>query len=381
VSSVALKISVISEVMEEERTLTGAVDVHHHAVPREYADALARLGVTKGLGVRLPKWDPDRSLKVMDGAGIAAAVLSISAPGVYFPGVDGALRVARELARRTNEICAGVVAGHPGRFGAFATLPLPDVDAALGEIAYALDELLLDGVILLSNYDGHYLGDPRFDALFAELDRRRAVVFVHPQSPPAAPGSHLNLPEAMLDVCFDTTRTAFSLIVNGVTKRYPGIRFVLAHAGGAVPYLAGRVSVTAGMLAELRGAAPVLAEGMGRMMSVSHRLEQRMPEQLDYYLRFKHNVLPEGPDHFLGRFYYDTALAASPHAFASLLTVADTGHIVFGTDYVFATDAAVPATVRGVLDYAGFGPDDLAAIGHRTAAALFPGLLAGAGAG
>jgi hypothetical protein len=120
---------------------------------------------------------------------------------------------------------------------------------------------------------------------------------------------------------------------------------------------------------------------MGRMMSVSHRLEQRMPEQLDYYLRFKHNVLPEGPDHFLGRFYYDTALAASPHAFASLLTVADTGHIVFGTDYVFATDAAVPATVRGVLDYAGFGPDDLAAIGHRTAAALFPGLLAGAGAG
>jgi predicted TIM-barrel fold metal-dependent hydrolase len=324
----------------------------------------------------LPRWDAGKSLKVMDAHGIAAAVLSISAPGVYFPGVDGALGVARELARRTNEICAAVVADHPGRFGAFATLPLPDVDAALEELAHALDELRLDGVVLLSNYDGYYLGDPRFDRLFDELDRRRTVVFVHPQSPPAAAGSHLNLPEAMLDVCFDTTRTAFSLIVNGVTKRYPDVRFVLAHAGGAVPFLAGRVAVTAGMLADLRGVAPVVAEGVGKILSVSHRLEERMPEQLDYYLRFKRNVLPEGPDHYLSRFYYDTALAASPHAFASLLTVADTAHIAFGTDYVFATEAAVPATIRGIKDHAGFTPEDLAAIGHGTALALFPALAA-----
>lgn len=358
--------------------LPGAVDVHHHAVPREYADALGRLGVTKGLGVRLPRWDAGSSLRVMDAHGIAAAVLSISAPGVYFPEVDGALEVAEQLAHRTNEICAAVIADHPGRFGAFATLPLPDVDAALEELAHALDELGLDGVVLLSNYDGYYLGDPRFDRLFAELDRRQTVVFVHPQSPPAAPGSHLNLPEAMLDVCFDTTRTAFSLIVNGTTKRHPNVRFVLAHAGGAVPYLAARVGITASMLEDLKGAAPVVADGLGRIFSISHRLAERMPEQLDYYLRFKRNVLPEGPDHFLRRFYYDTALAASPHAFASLLTVADTSHILFGTDYVFATEAAVPTTIRGVLDHSGFTPQDIDAIGHRSALALFPNLAIGA---
>jgi predicted TIM-barrel fold metal-dependent hydrolase len=354
--------------------LPGAVDVHHHAVPRDYADALGRLGITKGLGVRLPMWNAGSSLRVMDAHGIDAAVLSISAPGVYFPEVAGALVVARELARRTNEIFAATIADHPGRFGAFATLPLPDVDAALAELAYALDDLRLDGVVLLSNYDGYYLGDPRFDRLFAELDRRGVVVFVHPQSPPAAVGSHLNLPEAMLDVCFDTTRTAFSLIVNGVTKRHPDVRFVLAHAGGAVPYLAGRVGITASMLENLKGAAPVVADGLGRIFSISHRLAERMPEQLDYYLRFKRNVLPEGLDHFLGRFYYDTALAASRHAFTSLLTVADTSHILFGTDYVFATEAAVPATIRGVQDYAGFTPEDVDAIGHGSALTLFPGL-------
>ncbi|OLT22919.1 hypothetical protein BJF78_32865 [Pseudonocardia sp. CNS-139] len=105
-----------------------------------------------------------------------------------------------------------------------------------------------------------------------------------------------------------------------------------------------------------------------------------MPEQLDYYLRFKRNVLPEGPDHFLGRFYYDTALAASPHAFASLLTVADTSHILFGTDYVFATAAAVPATIRGVRDYPGFTPEDVDTIGHGSALALFPTSPPGPGA-
>ncbi len=129
---------------------------------------------------------------------------------MHFKDCDPSGRIATSLARRMNELCADLVRGHPGRFGAFATLPLPDVDAALAELAYSLDELHLHGVVLLTNYDGYYLGDPRFDHLFAELDRRGAVVFVHPQSPPGQEMSHLGLPEAMLDVCFDTTRTAFS---------------------------------------------------------------------------------------------------------------------------------------------------------------------------
>ena len=192
----------------------GWIDVHHHIVPKDYVKALSKLGVTAGLGVALPKWDVHKALDVMDEHGIASAVVSISAPGVYFGGRDRALEIAAELSRQTNEFCAELIREHPGRFGAFATLPLPDVDAALKELAHSLDELRLDGVVLLSNYDGYYLGDPKFDALFAELNRRKAVVFVHPQSPPAAKDFHLGLPEAMLDVCFDTTRTAFSLIVS-----------------------------------------------------------------------------------------------------------------------------------------------------------------------
>ncbi len=355
----------------------GLIDVHHHIVPREYARALAKLGVTKGLGVALPKWEVDKSLAVMAENGVSSAIVSISAPGVYFAGSDRRSAVARELSRQTNEICAELISDHPGCFGAFATLPVPDIDAALDELAYSLDELKLSGVILLSNYDGYYLGDPRFEELFAELNRRKTVVFVHPQSAPGQEQSHLDLPEAMLDVCFDTTRTAFSLIVNGVTKRYPDIPFILAHAGGAVPYLAGRVGITASMLASLKGAAPVLADGIGKAFSVSRRLEEKMPEQLSYYLRFKHNVLPEGPDHFLRRFYYDTALSASPHCFASLLTVTDCSHIVFGTDYVFATEAAVPATIAGIRNHDGFTRDEVGLIERDNALALFPGLREG----
>jgi len=353
---------------------SGLIDVHHHIVPKEYVRALSKLGVTKGLGVQLPKWDVSKTLDVMDEHGIASSVLSISAPGVYFPTNDRRSAIAKDLSRQTNEFCAGLMREHPRRFGAFAILPAPDIDAALEELAYSLDELELNGVILLTNYDGYYLGDPRFDELFAELNRRKAVVFIHPQSPPGQEQSHLGLPEAMLDVCFDTTRTTFSLIINGVTKNYPDICFILAHAGGAVPYMAGRVDITASMLANLKGAAPVVADGIGKIFSVAHALEERMPDQLSYYLRFKKNVLPEGPDHFLSRFYYDTALSASPHCFSSLLTITACSHIVFGTDYIFATEAAVPATIAGIHNHDGFSADDIRAIERDTALTLFPTL-------
>jgi 6-methylsalicylate decarboxylase len=359
--------------MEAGMTASGLIDVHHHIVPKAYAKTLAKLGVAKGLGVQLPKWEAQKSLDVMDAHGIATAVVSISAPGVYFPGTDRCSSIAAQLSRETNEFCADLKREHPGRFGAFATLPMPDVDAALDELAYSHDELGLDGVILLTNYEGYYLGDQRFGELFAELNRRRTVVFVHPQTPPGQHCSHLDLPEAMLDVCFDTTRTAFSLIVNGITKNYPNIRFILAHAGGAVPYLAGRVAITSAMLAELQGAMPAIADGIGKIYTTLH-VEDKMPSQLSYYLRFKQNALPEGADHYLARFSYDTALSASPHCFASLLTVTDPSHILFGTDYIFATDAAVPATITGIHDYVDFLDRDVRAIERENALQLFPAL-------
>ncbi|MEV5051250.1 amidohydrolase family protein [Arthrobacter sp. LAR12-1-1.1] len=122
-------------------TTWAAIDLHHHVVPREYAKALSKLGVTEGLGVQLPKWEASKALDVMDAHGIARSVVSISAPGVYFPAKDPTSAVAKQLSRAMNEACAALVRDHPGRFGVFATLPVPDVDAALEELRYAFDEL------------------------------------------------------------------------------------------------------------------------------------------------------------------------------------------------------------------------------------------------
>src|SRR5882757_5344319 len=153
----------------QNREMLGLIDVHHHIVPDEYVKALSSKGITKGLGVPLPKWGLDTTLEVMDENGIATAIVSISAPGVYFANINEPVKFAKELSRRTNEICAELLSSRPGRFGAFATLPVPDVDAALEELEHALDKLKLDGVIFLSNYDGYYLGDLKFEKLFAEL--------------------------------------------------------------------------------------------------------------------------------------------------------------------------------------------------------------------
>jgi predicted TIM-barrel fold metal-dependent hydrolase len=314
------------------------IDLHHHIVPEEYVSALAKIGVNASLGRGFPEWDVKEDLDVMDRNGISSAILSVSAPGVYFKDTGRPLEIARDLSRQTNEICAGLVGDHPERFGAFATLPLPDVDAALEEIRYSLDILKLDGVTLFSNYDGYYLGDPRFDGLLSELNRRKAVVFVHPCTPPGMETSHLGFPEMMMDVCFDTTRTAYSLALNGMLRKYPDIRFILAHAGGAVPYLAGRVKMAAA-----------------------------------FGTRFK-DAIPDGLEYYLKRFYYDTALSAFPYAFASLKELAGSPQIVFGTDYPFAQAVAVPFTIKGLREYAGFNARDVAAIEGGNATNLFPRL-------
>lgn len=350
------------------------IDVHHHIVPKEYVSSLSDKGVKKGLGVQLPGWSANKAIEVMDKNGIASSIISISAPGVYFKDKDPQAEFAKTLSRKTNEICAHLIKDYPKRFGAFATLPLPNVDAALEELNYALGELKLDGVVLLSNYDGYYLGDPRFDRFFAELNRQKSVVFIHPASPPGIEQSHLGLPEAMVDVCFDTTRTTFSLIVNGITKRYPDIRFILAHAGGAVPYMAARVSITSSLTASKGGVGPFIADGIGAISSVFPKLKESLPEVLDYYIKFKKNVLPEGPEYYLKKFYYDTALSASPHAFSSLQTLVDSSKIIFGTDYVFATEEAVPMTIKGIKEYTGFNSKDITAIERENAERLFPRL-------
>lgn len=350
------------------------IDVHHHIVPKKYTKSLSEMGVNKGLGVQLPNWNPKKTISVMDKNNIGTSIISISAPGVYFKDKDNPIKHAKELSYNTNEICARLIEDYPGRFGAFATLPLPDVDAAIEELIHAIDILKLDGVILLSNYDGYYLGDPKFNRLFAELNHRKIVVFVHPDTPPGIEQSHLGLPEAMVDVCFDTTRTALSLMVNGVLKYYPDVKFILAHAGGAIPFMAARVGTLSTLTANLGKAQTAIAEGLGFLSSHIPQLKDKMTDQLDYYLRFKKNVLPEGSDYFLKKFYFDTALAASPHSFASLETLVDSSHILFGSDFIFATNDAVPMTVNGIEEYEGFNQEDIFSIEKNNALKLFPRL-------
>ncbi len=307
---------------------TYRVDVHHHILPPEYFSALAGLGITAGGGRPLPDWDVQRSLELMDRYSIATAITSISEPGIYF----GDRLFARELARRCNEYSAQLMHNYPQRFGAFAILPLPDVDAALLELEYALDTLKLDGIVLLSNVEGRYPGDPAFDELFTELNRRRAVVFLHPTVPAINSELKLDLPPFLIEFVFDTTRAVTNLIYSGTLERCPDIRFILAHAGGTVPYLAYRIA-------------------MGQIM---------LPGA------------PQGVMTYLKQFYYDTALSANPNALRSLTALVDASHILFGSDYPFAPEVAIAFTAQGIQNYDGFNEQARRAIERESALGLFP---------
>jgi predicted TIM-barrel fold metal-dependent hydrolase len=270
------------------------IDTHHHAVPHAYAEWLRSRAADAG-GLPIPAWSPALSLDIMDAVGVETAVLSVSTPGVHL-GNDAE---ARGWARRVNDALAAVVRDVPGRFGFFATLPLPDVDGALEELTYAFDVLRADGVILLANHRGTYLGAPEFDAIFDELNRRRAVVFVHPAQLPAAdiaPG----LPPFVADFLLDTTRAAIQLGASGTLDRCPDLKIILSHAGGFVPYAAYRIAPFA---SPRRDPADGLAQ--------------------------------------LKRFYFDIALSGSPTALPSLLSFAAPDHVLFGSDFPHAPAAAV----------------------------------------
>ena len=264
----------------------------------------------------------------MDRNGIATAITSISQPGVHF-GDDAA---ARALARRCNEDAAGCVERWPQRFGGFAVLPLPDVAGACAEAAYALDALHLDGVVLFASCGDRFLGDPAFDRVLDVLNERSAVVFVHPAMHPTAREIRLDLPLFVVEYVFDTTRAATNLIFSGALDRFPNIRFILAHAGGTLPYLASRLA-----------ASPLIDPG---------RLGGRSPD--DIRAKIKH-------------FWYDTALAFGPQTLAVLAAVADPKKILFGSDWPYAPETVTAETVRSL----GPAPEL-----RENALALFPRLAA-----
>jgi predicted TIM-barrel fold metal-dependent hydrolase len=218
--------------------VTFTVDLHHHILPDFFWRATNEGDRPVG-GIAPPPWSRVGMLSFLDDAGIDVAVTSISIPGVH-TGDDAA---ARALARRCNELAAEMVRDRPDRFGGFACLPLPDVDGALAELAHAFDVLRLDGVLLFSNARGTYLGDRRFTSLFDELQRRAAVVFVHPNPSPDPSAHALGLPDSLIDYTADTTRAIAELHYSNTFARTPDVKYVFSHAGGTVPYQAGRFGI------------------------------------------------------------------------------------------------------------------------------------------
>ncbi|MFX1408793.1 MAG: amidohydrolase family protein [Promethearchaeota archaeon] len=297
------------------------IDIHHHILPPEYLSTLAKIGITTVTNLPFPKWEPEDSLEIMDRQGIAIAITSISSPGIYF----GDLEFSRSLARLCNEYSANLIRKYPERFGSFAALPLPDIDASLLELEYALDILELDGVGMLTNYNGIYIGDPEFTNLFSELDRRRTVVFIHPDAPPSNKLPNLNLPSSVLEFVFDTTRAIANLMHHGIFKKYPNIKFIFAHAGGTAPYLAWRITF-----------------GNKRLISQFNDL------------------------------YYGTALSATSNILHSLIEIVDYSHILFGSDFPFVHEIVVKEMIQELINNNRFDKQTRLAIEQENALLLFP---------
>ncbi len=308
---------------------TARIDVHQHLIPPEFGEALERHGM--GGWASFP-WSEAGALAMMDEFAIATGMLSLSTPGPHLgDGIE-----ARALAKQVNERIAEMVKRRPDRFGMFASVPLPDIDGSLEAIAYAYDELSTDGVVLLANTQGTYLGDPRFDPVMAELDRRSAIVFIHPAQLEGrpVPGLHPSLADFLLD----TTRSAINLVLRGVPRRFPRLRFILSHGGGFLPYAAHRMAFLANVVDPKVDAAETLDD--------------------------------------LASFYFDTALSGSPTALPSLTAFARPGHVLFGSDSPYASSKTI-GYFTGKLDgYDGLDAAEHAAVGRGNAEILFPRLAA-----
>jgi len=313
------------------RAATLTIDVHHHMLPdfffRETNEASNPVG-----GIKPPAWSKELMLSFMDEAEIDAAVMSISTPGVHV----GDDRRARALARRCNELAATLIQANPGQLGAFACLPLPDVDGALEELRYALDELKLDGVVVFSNARGIYLGDARFRPLFDELERRGTVVFVHPTSSPDAAARTLGLPDSLIDFTADTTRAVAQMHYGNTFARTPNVKYIFSHAGGTIPYLATRFSIVDEM-----------------------------------------NVIPGAEErgsaaNTLRRLYWDTALSWKPPVLQMLRSAVGMDRVLFGSDYPYLRRDLAVTCCQEVASSSELDANESRAVLSKNALSLLP---------
>jgi predicted TIM-barrel fold metal-dependent hydrolase len=311
------------------------IDVHQHFVSPSFHAFLTAKNTPATPIPGFNTWrdySPARAVEELDRVGIETAMLSITAPGVWF----GSAEEARRLAREMNEFAsARMVGDHEGRFGLFAVLPLPDVEGSMREIEYALDTLKADGFGLLTSYGNAWLGDSSFAPVLDELNRRKAVVYVHPTDAACCSGLLPRVPNQMLEYPMDTMRTIASLIVSETATRCPDVRFIFSHAGGPLVGVAGRLL-----------GAEMTADNLAKTPEPNTRL------------------------HHLRRFYYDTAGSANPVNMQALKALVGMSQIVFGTDAPFFDGAP---QLRG-LQAAGFTPQELTRVERTNALAILPRL-------
>jgi 6-methylsalicylate decarboxylase len=278
--------------------MPGIVDVHHHIMEPKFLEwQEARIRRTGYWGAKLTEWTPQWSIDEMAKVGADVSILSISAPGSW----TGDVEQSRKLARILNENKAQIVRDHPGRFGFFATIPLPDAEGSLKEIEYALDTLKADGICVLTNYDGKYPGDPAFAPVYDELNRRKTVVYSHPAAVDCCVNMMPGVPMAILEFMFDNTRAIVSLLQNGTFARCPDIKFIFSHCGGGLAGVAGRVN------------------GWSRAFAAQ---------------------APGGAFAAIKKLNFDTASMNNATTFAAMFELAGPKNILFGSDFPWGTMAS-----------------------------------------
>jgi predicted TIM-barrel fold metal-dependent hydrolase len=299
------------------------IDVHHHIVPPSLLQALG----AQRLGGPSANWTPAQAIEGMDQAGVSTGISSIAPAGDPFSDRTAAVRLCREC----NEYAARLAADHGRRFGIFAALPLTNTDASLREIEYAFDTLKSDGVALFTNYGDKWLGDPTFNPVFEELDRRKAVVYTHPNTANCCRNLLPNIGDGAIEWGTDTTRAIAQMVFGGAAARYPNVRMIFSHGGGTMPFLVERFI--------------------------------NMAKSTQFAAKF-----PQGFGAAAAKFFYDTAQVANPAAMSALTKVVPLSQIAFGTDYPFRTAAE---HVQGLKECGVFSPKDLEAI-DRNALRLLP---------
>ena len=322
----------------------GRIDIHHHFQPDIYF-AFQR---AHNVGFDTNQWSLSKDLEDMDRAGTAIAFLSLTTPGFTF----GEINEVRKVSRGSNEAAAKLVADHPGRFGSFATIPLTDTEGALDEAEYALDTLKTDGISLFSNYGDVWLGHATFAPVYEELNRRKALIYVHPVLPNCCANLSVakdGVPNeiAMIEFGTDTTRAIASLIFSGMTTKFPDITWIFAHGGGTMPFLIERF-FQGGTSAEI--VPGILTKG------------QDQPPVKN---------LPAGEVTLreLRKCYYDTAQISNPVALGALRKVIPVSQILYGTDYWYRTAVE---SVRGLDTSKVFNAEELRAINRTNAERILP---------